>query len=333
MAAAALAVAGALAGCGSSSSSPSAAHTVHTEPTARATHRPVAKLPGIADLAHVPGAVSGRTLGPGYWLTIAGRYAWVADEAVGLQRFDLQTGNRAGFLPLSEDFCQGMQSGFGALWVSVCGKPRVLRVDLGTGRVLATVPVSAGLADEGSLALTSDAVWGLTRTGQLVRIDPRTNTVVGHVPAPSGASALRGGYGSIWVTGSAGVTRLDAATGKVVARIPTPFPVGFLAVGEGGVWALSSDGKVARINPANNHLGAQILVDQVPLDGGDIAIGGGSVWARVSGSLVAQIDPHTNTVVRRYGPASGSGSVGANGRTVWISIENQQRLWRAPIRH
>ena len=107
---------------------------------------------------------------------------------------------------------------------------------------------------------------------------------------------------------------------------------GFLAIGLGAVWVLNAtNSTVSRIEPTTNATVAQIEVGEGPVDGGDIAIGGGYVWARVSDSLVAQMDPATNRTIARFGPPSGSGSVGADNQALWISIENQTLLWRVPL--
>lgn len=78
----------------------------------------------------------------------------------------------------------------------------------------------------------------------------------------------------------------------------------------------------------------------------DLAMDAGfeSLWAgdcasttllRISTStgdvLVAQIDPNTNTVVARFGPASGSGSVAADDDALWISAHDVFTVWRVPL--
>jgi virginiamycin B lyase len=72
-------------------------------------------------------------------------------------------------------------------------------------------------------------------------------------------------------------------------------------------------------------------VEAVPITGGDLAIGGAFVWARISSALVANIDPQTNTVVARFGPASGSGSVAADDQAVWITAHDVDKVYRLPI--
>jgi len=290
-------------------------------------------LPEVRTVSDVAGAVMTSTASEGYWLTIAGKFAWVANESVGLSRFDLNSGALVGTTPLAEDFCQGMELGFDSLWVANCKNPTVLRVSLVDGAVVARVAVPDGLVDEASIAVIDTGVWVLTKSSMLVRIDPGTNAIASKVDAPLGARALRGGFGSIWVTSANGdVFRLDPSSGAVMATISTKSGARFLAIGEGSVWVMSNDAAtVTRIDPSTNAPTETIAVGSPPIDGGDIAVGGGYVWARVSDSLVAQIDPAANRVVARFGPASGSGSVGADNHALWFTIENQRVLWRVPL--
>jgi virginiamycin B lyase len=332
-----------MSGCGSAGGS--AVPTTPAPAVASATNAPPSRspsptatpqlnpLPDEKDVATIPGAVSMPTSSQGYWLTVAGKFAWVANEHVGLARFDLATGHLVGTTVLAEDFCQGMEVAFGSLWVSNCTAPKVLRINLVDGSVVARIPIPGGLKDEASLAATDNGVWALTKAGTLVHIDPKTNAIVGEIPAPPSAAALRGGFGSLWITSATGdVSRVDPATGSVTATAHAASGAGFLAVGVGGVWVLNGGlATVSRIDPATNTTVADIKVGSEPVNGGDIAIGGGFVWARVSDTLVAQIDPQSNRTIARFGPASGSGSVGADTRALWISIENQTLLWRVPL--
>lgn len=291
-------------------------------------------LPDETNVSAIPGSRSMPTSSQGYWLTLAGKFAWVANETDGLARYDLATGHLAGRTALAEDFCQGMEVGFGSLWVSNCTVPKVLRVRLADGTVSADIPISSGLRDEASIAVTDNGVWAVTKKASLVHIDPMTNAIVGEIPAPLGAAALRGGFGSLWLTNASGdVSRIDPASGSIVATLHAGSGAGFLAVGLGSVWVLNSGAAtVTRIDPLTDAVVANIPVGSEPVDGGDIAVGGSFVWARVSDSLVAKVDPSSNRTIARFGPASGSGSVGADANALWISIENQMLLWRVPLR-
>jgi YVTN family beta-propeller protein len=91
------------------------------------------------------------------------------------------------------------------------------------------------------------------------------------------------------------------------------------------------DGSVSRIDPKTNQLVATVEVG-VPGPGGDIAVGDGAVWVRASKVLLSVIDPKTNQVVKRYGPAQGSGAVRAGNGKVWVSAHDVNKVWRLDTR-
>src|SRR5215217_7816425 len=137
--------------------------------------------------------------------------------------------------------------GDGALWVAgvapgdlgAPGKDQVTRIDLASGRRVATIPVGRAPLD---LAATPRAVWVANSGGggdSVARIDPRTNRRVGR-PVRTGASpqSLATGGGSLWVANHdvATVTRIELASGKVVADIPVPSEPHRVAYGAGATW-------------------------------------------------------------------------------------------------
>jgi streptogramin lyase len=186
------------------------------------------------------------------------------------------------------------------------------------------------------VAVGDDGVWVLS-TGtepDLVRIDPATNAVAETFPAPSEATAVRAGFGSLWVTRArtGQLIRVDPATGEELAEYDVAPESIFLATGEGGVWTMGSEtGEVVHVDPETDTVVATIAATSGRVDGGDIAVGGGYVWARVSDTLITQIDPATDTVVARYGPPSGSGSVAADEDAVWVSAHDVTTVWRLPL--
>jgi virginiamycin B lyase len=172
------------------------------------------------------------------------------------------------------------------------------------------------------VAIAGAFAWVATDDGQLTRFDLQTGAVAGTLPLNGAVCQAMGvGFQSVWVSNcdNPTIVRLN------IAR--------FLAVGPDSVWVLNDTaGTVSRIDPTTNQVAATITVSTTAIDGGDIAVGGGYVWARVSDALVAKIDPASNTVVARYGPANGSGSVGADNDAVWISVEQQRTVWRLPLK-
>lgn len=305
-----------------------------------ATSAPTTTAPGgLAEVQDIEdaGAQAIEALPFADWVTIAGDSAWVANVGDGVGRYDLATGELLGSALTGTEVCLAMDQGFDSLWVGDCATNTVARVDVATGEVLARIPLGgAQLPSESSLAVDDTGVWVLTAGADpdLLRIDPATNQVAETVPAPSEATAVRAGEGSLWVTRArtGQLIRVDPASGDELAEIDVaPYSI-FLAVGEGGVWTLGADtAEVTHVNPATDTVVATIPVGEGSVSGGDIAVGGGYVWARVSDSLVAQIDPVTDEVVARFGPPAGSGSVAADDDAVWISAHDVDTVWRLPL--
>jgi streptogramin lyase len=308
--------------------------TTHPETVTPATTTEAAPLPEIEDIGEA-GALHIDTTGNADWVTVSGDSAWLANVGTGITRYDLATGEMLGEIK-TNDICLAMDEGFGSLWAGDCVDNTLLRIDVATGELVATINLPfASIPGESSVAVGNDGVWMLSTGTQpdLVRIDPATNEVADVFPAPSGAAAVRAGDGSLWITRPHGgqLLRVDPATGEELAAIDVAPESVFLAFGEGGVWTMGSTGDVVRVDPARNSVVATIPTGG-PVDHGDVAVGGGYVWARVSESLFAQIDPATDTVVARYGPPSeGSGGIDADDHAVWVSDYLAQTLWRLPL--
>jgi streptogramin lyase len=186
--------------------------------------------------------------------------------------------------------------------------------------VAVTKPI--GMASDG------EALWVLTETGGLVRIDPATNNASepiqlgGEFDLYNGVSAdANGVWASHWSPGI--VYRVDPTTGTLAAAIETDLAKGVLATA-GGVWvAHTHDGAVSRIDPATNKIAATILVGPTGNSGPNwLASGLGSIWVGVpNGSVVVRIDPATDEVQARIAipsQASPCGGLAVGDDAVWI---------------
>jgi len=137
----------------------------------------------------------------------------------------------------------------------------------------------------------------------------------------------------VWVSSPSlnRITRVDPASGAVVATIDVGRSPDVVAVGENAVWMLDeTDGSVSRIDPATNAVVATVSLGEA-IDGGAITVGGGYVWVRGSTTLLFEIDPASNQIVKRYGPASGSGGVAADDSAVWITAHDSTTIWRLDL--
>jgi YVTN family beta-propeller protein len=270
------------------------------------------------------------------WAVAAAGSVWIAGVGKGVRRYDAATG-AAGSEVAVYSVCSPMAYGFESVWAVSCDmtSPVLVRIDARTGAALATVSLPGRLPAESSVGAGEGGVWLLTSGDppQLVMVDPTTNTVARSFPAPAVASAVRTGFGSVWVSVAAPgqLVRLDPASGQVVATVPVGRGASFLAAGPDAVWVMNvSDGSVSRVDPTTNTVTATIKVAAKVIDG-DIAAAADAVWVRVKDdALAVRIDPRSNAVVERFGPASGSGGIAIADDSVWITAGKTFSIWRLP---
>jgi YVTN family beta-propeller protein len=274
------------------------------------------------------------------WLEYGFGSLWVSNLGLdAVQRIDPETNKVVAEVKVNKP-CAAMAADYGSLWVASYKDKSIVRINAKNNQVTAKIPVM--VADtEASIAAGEGGIWLLTDAkGVLSRIDPDTNRVVATIRLKPYSYAAMAGYGAIWVTNTGkaltretgSVQRIDPKTNTVVATIPVRVQPRFLAVGAGAVWVLNQgDGSVTRVDPKTNQVMATIEVG-VPGPGGDIAAGDGAVWVRASKVLLSVIDPKTNQVVKRYGPAQGSGAVRAGNGKVWVSAHDVNKVWRLDTR-
>jgi virginiamycin B lyase len=278
----------------------------------------------------------------GDWLSAGAGAVWISNPpSHELHRLDADSGGLVATVALDELPCAATDFGFGALWTLTCDEPGLTKIDAAQNRVTGRVALPVGAVSEGgeaSIGAGEGAVWVVLRGSGcrsciLGRIDPRTLRVVARIRVREGAAAVRAGEGAVWVTNPARslVQKIDPGRTRVVATARVGPQPRFLAAGEGAVWTLNQgDGSVTRLDPASGEVAATIPAE-VTGEGGDITTGAGSVWVRGSGYLLTRIDPDTNSVVARYGPASGSGAVVVAFGAVWISAHDVGTVWRLPL--
>jgi streptogramin lyase len=185
------------------------------------------------------------------------------------------------------------------LWVAVMddyqplAPAEVIRLDPGTGEVVARVPLPDGFGFVHRILPTSGAVWvaamrtdddGGVYDPSLIAIDPSTGRVVGVRPSPGGAVVTDGE--SLWASrylgeGSWALTRLDGATGEVLETVP----IGAERVGEvlatgTDVWFMAGDDVHATLDRLDPSTGSVEIVAELAGRGGvvDMEASPGSVW-------------------------------------------------------
>jgi virginiamycin B lyase len=275
----------------------------------------------------------------GDWLAAGAGAVWLTGGSE-IYRLDPQTARTIAKIAVPQQPCEGSAVGFGALWTATCVKPGLARIDPATNRVSRHVPLAIPdeLGGEASIGAGAGGVWLVVdapecTTCRVARVDPRSMSVVARIPVKTGAADVRVGLGAVWVTNPENnlVQKIDPRRNRVMQTTTVGGGPRFPGIGEGGVFTFNRiDGSITRVDPRTGE-----KVTTIPADlAGEIAevtTGGGSVWVRASGTLLSRIDPHTNRVVERYGPSSGSGGVVVGFDAIWIAAHDVDTLWRLPL--
>jgi hypothetical protein len=103
-------------------------------------------------------------------------------------------------------FSQTIAVGPSGVWLADPFDEQVVRIDPRTRRVMARIPAGAVT----TLAVTGDAVWGLSSIG-LVRVDPARDRVTAVAPDPElrRARLVAADADAVWTAGWSSVSRID----------------------------------------------------------------------------------------------------------------------------
>ena len=215
----------------------------------------------------------------------------------------------------------GVAVGGGAVWVAHGILGSVSRV--GTdGVVIAIISDAAPRASDGAIAVGDGAVWFVSASGVIAKIDPRTNQVV----QPTGVagtlpSAVDTGFDGVWVAnaGENNVVKINPRTVGVVDATGVGGSPRGVAVGERAVWVTSeADDSVSRIDASSG------AVTTIPVGDGPtgIAFGEGGVWvANSAEGTVSRIDPETNEVVETIAVGNRPVGIAAGAGSVWVTVQ------------
>jgi len=263
------------------------------------------------------------------WLAVTDDAVWVtSSHANHVVRLDATT-NKPGVEITLDKPCSGLAVGFGSLWIPSCGSHNLVRADLKTGAIQATIAASPA-DSEGGITTGAGSVWlVVSAASELDRIDPATNAVEARISIPKGSFNPIFAGDSVWVASNEGnsLVRVDPATNKVAGATAIGPKPRFLAAGEGSVWVLNQgDGTVSRVDATTGKLLATIPCG-IPGLGGEIAYGGGSVWATVFGYPITRIDPKSNKVVQQYVGKGGDSIRYAHG-SLWLTFLTAAKVWR-----
>lgn len=267
-------------------------------------------------------------------MTASGDDVWALTGGNELVRIDAQTNAVTLRVPVA-GVADGspVMAGGGALWLDgtgPAGHTRLLKVDPGTGAVIARTTLPAGC---GQAAYGLDHVWVQCTAGDTVkvlRIDPATARVdaqTGALPGPS--YTFVAGSEGVWIGTSTGLRQVDPSgtglTGLTVtgsqkylsvhgADYIGPLGAAELALGDGAVWAL--DGNVSgqpehltEINPVTGRIIVAFTYPELANDSNDFwdlnaAFGSGSIWmlAPLGRNEIVRLSPSSGNPVSRVYP-------------------------------
>jgi hypothetical protein len=295
-----------------------------------------------------PGPVVGPTIPVGEpgnginGLAVGEGRVWVASGggAGSVLRIDPQRNEVVATIPVEGDVAD-LAVGGGAVWAAggVCVEPlpedpdvcrlgpRVSRIDARTNRVVATIPIEPPAGPRpaapsvSAVAAGEGAIWvSLSRnpwTGEVVRIDPRTNSVVARIPTGGYVGELRVGGDAVWVLSHREYTDETAVQGA----------------------------SLVRIDPRTDRVAATPIRDELTLLGGTeyppvMAAGEDAAWvtspSATHPTLAMRVDARTNGIAREqlavehFYPVAvtedGVWFIGSSGRNATLSRLNPETL-------
>jgi len=262
------------------------------------------------------------------WSVITKDAVWVSSARVNHVVQLLPSTGRTGMIAEVAKPCSGLAYGWGSVWVPSCGMHKILRLDEATGEVIAQITADPANS-EGGITVGDGSIWMVVKPSTLVRIDPKSNSVVSTLELPSGSENPTFGDGFVWVSsfGHDQLLKVDPKSNKVLATIPVGPKPRFLTVGAGSVWTLNQgDGTMSRVDMQTGKLIATIPCG-LQGEGGEITFGAGSVWAALFDFPLTQVDVKTNLPVKQWAGKGGDG-VRFGFDSVWLSNLMQGTVWR-----
>jgi virginiamycin B lyase len=288
------------------------------------TPRPITELKPSATI-HI-----GKTAD---WVAITADAVWVGSTGpYAVSRIDPKTNRRVATVKLRGEPCAGLASGFGSLWVPLCGRPGLARVDLKSNRLMGVLEVAPAAA-EGGVATSQDSVWMvIDKSGALARIDPKTDKIRQTVQLPPGSYNPYYSDGQIWVTRAEGseLTSVDAATGAILASTPTGPGPRFLTAGAAAVWTLNQgDGSLTRVD-IHTRQATKTIALGTPGHGGDISFGAGMVWTSAIKVPLSVVDGTAASLLCQWvGP--GGDALGIGHGAIWLTDDKAGTIARIEV--
>jgi len=333
----------ALAGCSGEDASPSpdaqTSAPSSTEPTstdvtgpgpAGPTYLPAGELPNPLRLKDVGARTVKAEPFADFAVAVSGG-VWVSGVSPGAVRYDDAAGGSiTARARISGEVVQALEATTSGVFVPVWDPALLLRLDAATGDVRARVKLPGRPISEATVGADGDTGYVLIDASKPRIAVIEGDRVVEEIPAPEGATAVRAGFGSLWIpTSNHTVERysLESKEWTTIAVGPAPR---FLDVGFAAVWVMNQgDGSVTRIDARSGRTEA-LPVTGVPIGGGDLTLGAGAVWLRTD-RQVARIDPESRTVTHLIDLPPGSASAAAADGLLVVSNHDHEAVHLVPL--
>ena len=268
------------------------------------------------------------------WVAIMSDAVWVGSTGpYAVHRIDPKSNKLVATVKVPGEPCAGLATGFGSLWVPLCGQPSTLaKIDVNHNTLTAVLSIGPAAA-EGGITTSPDSVWLVVdKNGSLARIDPATGTVRQRIQIPPGSYNPLYSDRQIWVTRAEGaeVTSVDASTGVVLGTVKTGPNPRFLTAGAGAVWTLNQgDGSMTRIDTKTRQATRTIALG-TPGHGGDVSFGGGMVWTTMAKVPLSAVDSTTSVLACQW-VGEGGDSLGIGHDAIWLTDYHKGTLSRLKL--
>ncbi|HEX2427071.1 MAG TPA: ABC transporter substrate-binding protein, partial [Gaiellaceae bacterium] len=208
-------------------------------------------------------------------------------------------------------------------------------VDAASGELVRAVPER----DTVRVAYGAGALWSISSTGELTRIDPATGEEVARLGLGVTPSGLAVGDGTVWVAdrNSPTLRRIDPSVDEEIDPFHLPMNgvvtdlTGEVAVGAGSVWvghgAFNPGAWVERLDAETGRVQKRLSILAGDVD--HLAFGDGALWvASTPSGELRKIDPQTGHVAFVRALQAQLCCVAAGGGYAWAATNPEGQVWK-----
>lgn len=265
-------------------------------------------------------------------LAVTATRVWLADCALGLVEIDAESGEVLAVQDLgaSPSDVAVMDD---TMWVSDSSGAAVYRLRI-TDKGAELAGTTAMSHDPYQIVAGPEGVWtGTSARYGLTRIDPIGDRVLHSNPGVS-ISDLALGRGHLWVLESDGdVVRIDPDTDEVVGRNRVQASGGQIAFAFDALWvSAGGDGSLRRVDPASLEITDQIEVGEPGAMAFSLAADRDGIWvANSEEGTLTLIDPESVTQVTTVPVGRFPRLVSAGEDSVWVTVGRPPSVVRVEV--